>query len=486
MNTRVRRPSAARAAIVATILLTILASTASTASVVVGASGLCLVIIWMLLWNGSDPPILLLPALFQWSEVALQPLSTIWLQVPLNNLSPYGADLEYGALYGLAGVAALSMGLYLGAGRTSGTPLAVRLRLEAADWQFRSVARFAFAAIAAGYVLAAISGQAGPAREVINQASNIKYVGLFVLVYWCLVRRSHTSVVVGVMAFEIVFGMTGFFAQFKSSVLTFFIAAIAARPRLRSTDVAVVAIAATLIVFVAAFWSVVKPEYRKYLNQGSDAQTVSVPISGRLSYLQDAATSFDSAQLADGIERLVARHAYIEFLALTLENVPRSVPHEDGQLTLAVIAHMAMPRFLFPNKPILSSDTEIMAKYTGLTMTWNEHTSISIGNLGELYIDFGLFGGLVAAGVVGWLVGNVYRVLRRHRGSPALITSGLCLMVALQIAYFGTAYVKLMGAFVYCAIISVLVQRRGLPRILPWVFDRPLRVSRSGALPPRA
>jgi hypothetical protein len=240
-----------------------------------------------------------------------------------------------------------------------------------------------------------------------------------------------------------------------------------------------------LIVLVAAFWSVVKPEYRRYLNQGTDAQMVAVPISGRLSYLYDAAASFDGAQLSEGMERLVARHAYIDFLSLTLDNVPRNVAHEDGQLTFAVIAHLAMPRFLFPSKPILPSDTEIMAKYTGLPMTWNEHTSISIGNLGELYIDFGLIGGLAAAGVIGGIVGFAYRKLRNYRGASALVTAGLGLMVALPIAYFGTAYVKLMGAFVYCSIIAIAGQRHGLPFVMPWVFRHGARPSGSRIMRPR-
>lgn len=480
MRNDVKRPEAARAAILVTIVSSGLASAASTAPIVVLASGACLAFILALHWNGRDPPILLLPALFQWSEVALLPLSTIWQHVPLNNLSQYGADLERGALYGLAGVTALALGMYFGAGRSTGTPFAIRLRSDAAAWRFKEVARFAFAAMVVGYTLAAISGQAGPARELLHQASNIKYVGLFVLVYWCLARKSHTGVLVGVMSFEIVFGMTGFFAQFKDSVLTFFVAAIAARPRLRFTDVAIIMIAAAVIVLVSAFWSVVKPEYRRYLNRGTDAQVVAVPISGRLSYLYDAATSFDGAQLSEGMERLVARHAYIEFIALTLANVPRGISHQDGQLTFAVVAHLTMPRFLFPNKPILPSDTDIMAKYTGLPMTWNEHTSISIGNLGELYVDFGPIGGLAAAGVIGWLVGFIYRSLRKDRGASALITAGLCVMVALPIAYFGTAYVKLMGAFVYSSVIAIAAQRRGLPIILPWIFKYTMRVSRSG------
>jgi hypothetical protein len=155
-----------------------------------------------------------------------------------------------------------------------------------------------------------------------------------------------------------------------------------------------------------------------------------------------------------------------------MQNVPLAIPHENGQLTLAVLSHIAVPRFVSPDKPPLPSDTEVMVKYTGLPNTWNEDTSISIGYLGELYIDFGYAGGLVAVGVIGWLVGFVYGTLRNHPSSSVLITAGLCLMAVLPIAYFGTAYAKLIGAFVFSAAIALAVQRYVLPAALPTLLRK--------------
>lgn len=480
------RPAAARVALLAAVLVTGVAALVSTAPMIVTASGGCLVLVILLLWRSDAPPILLLPPLFQWSEVAIVPLSTIWLQVPLGALSRYGADLERSALYGLAGVSALAIGLALGSRRLRGTTFAARLRAETMVWRFREVARVAFAAMGAGYAFAVVSAMAGPARELFNQASNIKYVGLFMLAYWCLVRGSHYRVLGAVMAFEVVFGMTGFFAEFKNSVLTFLVAALAARPKLRPADFMAVGVAGVLLMSVAIFWSAIKIDYRLFLNQGTGAQVVTVPLSDRLSYLMDAAGSMDATRIAEGFDKLVSRHGYIEFLGLTMQNVPGGIPHENGQLTLAVLDHIAMPRVLFQDKPPLPSDTEIMAKYTGLRYRWDASTSISIGHLGELYIDFGYVGGLVAMGVMGWLVGLVYRTLRDYVASPVLITAGFCLMVTLPIAYFGTAYVKLIGSFVFTSVIAITVQRYALPTVLPMLLRQPARQSpRSRPAPPR-
>jgi len=135
------------------------------------------------------------------------------------------------------------------------------------------------------------------------------------------------------------------------------------------------------------------------------------------------------------------------------------VPHENGSLTLDVISHIAMPRLLFPDKAALPSDTEFMKKYTGLNYNWDENVSISIGNLGELYIDFGMIGGLIAEFLIGAIIAFVYRVIKDHSETSSIINAGLCLMIVLPAAYFGTAYIKLVGAFVFTSIIAIFSQR---------------------------
>jgi hypothetical protein len=469
MSVRVlKRPAVARVTLFATVLMTSFAAMASTAPLSIVASGATLALIILLLWRGDDPPILLLPALFQWSEIAMWPLSTIWKQLPINDLSIYQVDLEYSALYGMLGLTTLVIGCSLGSRCSNVMPFSVRLRTDATYWRYRDVASFSVATIAAGYAFAIVSSLAGPARELFNQASNVKYLGIFVLAYWCLIRESHYGVLFALSVFEVVFGMTGFFAEFKNSILTLIVAALAARPRLRSGDVVVVGATVSLLLGVATFWSSIKDDYRLLLNKGTGAQIVDISMADRLTYLASSVASMNGARLAEGFDKLVMRHGYIEYLALTMQNVPQGVPHENGQLTLGVLAHITMPRILFPDKPPLPSDTEIMAKYTGLglSLRWNENTSISIGYLGELYVDFGFFGAVMATGLIGWLVGRIYGMLRGDLRSPALISAGLCVMAVLPIAYFGTAYSKLIGSFVFSSAIAFALQRYALPIIL--------------------
>ena len=454
-----KRPQAANAIIAMTCVLSGVGAMVSTAPMLILVSGAVLCLIILLLWRGDDPPILLLPALFQWSEVAIVPLSTIWLNVSLNELSSYGADISMSALYGLLGIGALSTGMWLGSGVIKGPPLSSRLAEEAKSLTLTHVLTMSMPLIGLGYGFAALASSAGSASQVVSLAANVKCVGLFILTYWCLFRGKGYAILLCVMAFEVIFGMTGFFAQFKDSILTFFVAALAARPKIRAGDVLIVGLAASLILGVAIFWSAIKPDYRNFMNQGTGAQVVNVPVSERIDFLSNAASTFDQAKFADGFERLVARHGYVEFLSLVMTNIPQSMSHENGKLTVAVFRHITMPRFLWPEKPALPSDTEVMSKYTGLPMVWNSDTSISIGYLGELYVDFGYWGGLLASGSIGFVVGIGFGLIRSEKKASSFVVAGFCLMLALPIAYFGTAYIKMAGSFIMTsAIVFVLVK----------------------------
>lgn len=438
------------------VVIGLLAAT-SRAPLEVMASGFTLITIIFLLWRKDDPPILVLPPLFQWSEVAIVPISTIWKDVPLNALSPSGTSLNTAAIYGLLGILCLSVGLRLGMGVLRGFNR--RLREDTQRTGFRSVAKWSFGLIAGGYVFESLSGSAGPARELFLQAGNLRYVGLFMLTYWCLINQKQLGLLFLVICFEILFGLTGFFAEFKNSLLVVIVAVAAARSRPSIRNIALISCAVGLLLAIALFWTHVKQDYRSFVNMGSGEQVVLVSLGERVDFITRRVFEFGAKDTAVGLEQLVDRHGYIEFLARTMNFVPGGIAHENGALTAATFRHITMPRFIFPGKPTLPSDTEIMARYTGQDMLWSGNTSISIGHLGELYVDFGYIGGLIGMGTIGLVLGFVYRQIRNSYRSPLVMSAGLCLMAALPVAYFGTAYTKLVGAMIFSSAVAMLFQR---------------------------
>jgi hypothetical protein len=101
----------------------------------------------------------------------------------------------------------------------------------------------------------------------------------------------------------------------------------------------------------------------------------------------------------------------------------------------------------------------------------DERTSISIGYLGELYIDFGIGGALLAVFLLGLAFGRCYRAIRDHPRTPDFVSQGLCMMVALALATFDSALIKLVGGFVMVAAAALLLQRWILPALISGYAD---------------
>jgi hypothetical protein len=376
-----RPPHAALPASIAVILATLIAAPSSGSAFLVVAVGATLSALILLLWPAREVPFLLLPAVYQWSQVAAMPIQTIFTGETLAQSSAFGGPQDAAALFGLAAVLALAAGMRIGIKTRSLRALAPESIVR--DWPQREILLLCLGAIALGHLLMAASNYAGPARQILRALGGINLAGLFLLAFWCLIRRRGMVYLALAAAFELVAGMTGFFADFRGPVLVLALATIAAKPHFRVGGAVLATVVAAAAVLLACFWSSVKVDYRAFLNGGTGEQTVVQPLDARLGYLLGAAHDFDRAQLSDGFDRLIARQGYIDFLALTIERVPRVMPHENGARLGETIKHVLTPRIIFPDKPVTPNDTTVTARYTGLAIDneGNSNTSISIGYL---------------------------------------------------------------------------------------------------------
>lgn len=472
-----RQPAPARFAILLVFFLSLIGLDFSGSPLTVLAGAICFCTTVALLWRTTDLPVLLLPAMYQWLQVAVKPILTIIYEQPIEDVANFGfhlgPGLEPAALFGFAGVMCLAIGLKIG----SGTPNihVDQLRAETTRWSRRAIIPLSVSAIAVGHIVDIFAGLSGTAIQLILPFSAIKSVGLFVLAYWCFINRTGYRYLAAVMAFEIVIGLTGFFADFREPVLVLALAAISARPTIRPSNIAIITVVTILILGIATFWSAVKNDYRSFANGGTSAQAVVQPFDARLDYLYQAALGFDSAQFADGFEKLLSRFSYIDFLGATLSYVPMYLPHQDGSLMGSALLNIATPRILFPDKAPVPDDTEVTRRYTGLDLRNVEGTSISIGYLGDLYIDFGYVGALVATVIVGIAMGFGYRILRDYDRLPRLITFGITSMLILPLAGFETELIKYIDGAVLTFGGALVVQRIIAPRVLAMYVVSPRR-----------
>jgi hypothetical protein len=468
------------------LVLSLLSISLSSSPLTAAAAGLSLAATVLMLWRPNDIPILLLPIGYQWLQVAVKPILAVIYDKPIDNvLNGIGFQVESGteaaALFGFAGVFCLCLGIRLGS-RGVRVDAARALPIETRIWDKGILLRLSFSAIVIGRVAVMFASAAGAAYQLFLAFAGLEYVGLFALAYWCFINATGYRYLIAVMTFEILIGFTGYFADFQTPIIVLAIAALATRPSLRPLSIVIMTCLVAAVLCLATFWSEIKYDYRNFANGGSGAQTVSQPLDARLSYIYDAASRFDASQFADGFNRLLARFSYIDFLGATLNYVPSMVPHEDGKLIGMAVANMLMPRILFPDKQSLRSDTEVTSEYTGLIFySGAEQTSISIGYLGELYIDFGYIGALIATIIIGAIFGFGYRLLRDYDRTPLLVNYGICTMLGLSFTDFGTALVKTLNGAVLAFAAAMIIQRFIVPRALALYFPQykrqPVRVN---------
>lgn len=261
---------------------------------------------------------------------------------------------------------------------------------------------------------------------------------------WLTQRRGLPllSLVVGI---ELVLGLGGFFSSGFTAV--FFAIGVGVLCVLRShwrriAPVLVVSVPA--LILLGSVWTAVKPAYRKVLNQGTATQTVQIDMSERLSTLGNLSGGLGKDELSAGLVGLALRLSYVDFLAEVLARIPAVQPHEYGEVWYEAIYHVLTPRFLFPDKPALPSDSERTMRFTGRELASDaQGTSISIGYVGECYIDFGI-PGIVA---IPFLMGLCYGFIARRLtglapGGDALIVVALMAELYSPVRMFESSNIK--------------------------------------------
>jgi hypothetical protein len=99
-----------------------------------------------------------------------------------------------------------------------------------------------------------------------------------------------------------------------------------------------------------------------------------------------------------------------------MDLVPRKVPYAQGETVKDAFMFALLPRVLFADKPRGASRI-IFARFTGLQL--NQSTTMGLSIPGEMYANFGYWGGVLGTFVFGSFVGLAYsRFATLARKSP--------------------------------------------------------------------
>ncbi len=219
---------------------------------------------------------------------------------------------------------------------------------------------------------------------------------------------------VPLLAFEVLLGFTGFFAEFREPVIFALLGLVQIYDMRKVRHTVVLGLTSFAVVIMVVTWTAIKPEYRSAFEDvgGTRAQRISLvrELSGR--FAADA-----TVRLAETIDLSVDRLWAVYYPALAVDRVPALIPHTNGDLMWSGIRHILMPRLFFPDKPGLISDSEKVREYSGVHVAGAEEgTSIAFGYATELYIDFGVPNMFFPLFMIGmllfWCVRRVDRMIR--------------------------------------------------------------------------
>lgn len=440
----------------------------------VSAQPLLLTCVWLvvpvlvrLLWRQGEPPLLLLGALMLWLISSAQALYYAgYLGQPLAEVYG-GPELERVVWLSLAGTLALALGMRLALTDLPSAPAAT-LREEVRSFSIRKLFIAYLVSLFAANGLGASAAFGLPRlSQFVFAAYNLRWALFFLLCYAVLARREEQRLLALAIAIEIGMGFMSYWGEFKDFFFFFILAFVAARPRLTLRQSATAGTLTLLIVLLGLFWTAVKPEYRAFLNQGTDTQRVLVSVPERIEKIGTMALEIRARDLSEGVEPLINRVGYVEYFAHAVNYVPRSVPHEDGALWGKAVMHILKPRLFFPNKPAIH-DSEVTQRYTGIDVSgYREGTSINLGYPAESYVDFGPRGMLVPIFFVGIFFGLIYRYF--SYAHPLIIGFALVCPVLVHSTSQLRSTPKLLGTTIVNAIFMALVLAFAVPYFLEWV-----------------
>lgn len=153
------------------------------------------------------------------------------------------------------------------------------------------------------------------------------------------------------------------------------------------------------LLFIIVFQGT-KADYRKLVWENDLSFSEKVSTLGSLISLETILASLElEVENNESLLQTIHRLNQGWQTSKVIDHVPKVVPFQNGKQLVNDILSSFMPRFLWPNKRIVN-DYEHFNFYTGYNL--NSATSMSIGVIGDFYINFGKIGTIVMMYIFGW------------------------------------------------------------------------------------
>ncbi len=387
------------------IVLVLIISISSPFPVLILSSFLFLAVIANIVRvNPVQPGILFFIFVYHWLQIATTPFAA-WLGgISINemSMSSFGVFTIWICFIGL---------VFLGLGysywiRKLELPSIEQLRIEIESFSFNKILFLYLLLFVLNIYIRIFAFYYPGITQPLLRVAELKVVFLYLLIYFVYLTKRHLLTLLVVIIIEFIFGFTGYFSGFKNIIFYLIIAAIPLISRITFSRIIIGGTGVYAIFILALSWQAIKGEYRSFLNQGTNTQTVKVDPAASLKKVKDLFANLDAETRDRTTFAFLNRIAYTKYIANSMEYVPSYKAHQNGALWFENVSFALIPRFINPNKGI-KDDSQKVIEYTGIRVASRlEGASISLGYFGDCYIDFGFLGMMPFLFLIGWFIGS--------------------------------------------------------------------------------
>ena len=400
---------------------------------------------WRYLRDDNGLPILPMAMTFQWVQVT----AGIWYyaatgrRIETMDLSDYRPMM----LIGLGCVASLILGLCAGLRIVRrATPETGVERHETVPLGWRGLSILYVGVLALQGTMQDLAYQFPDFTQPILMFRFVHLAVLFIILRRLSQPVLRWPLIGALMLFEVVLGVSGFFAGFREPLVMAVVALFEIFKPRRLQHWVVLGTFATVMLVVSVMWMSVRVEYRKEFDNETFARSKGAQVN-RMAALSTGWWQ-DEHEVTNDTDRLVDRLWVIYYPALAVSRVPAVLPHTNGSITFGALQHILSPRVFFPTKAELQNDSEMVRKYSGVYVAGTaEGTTIAFGYGAESYIDFGLPWMFIPIFLYGLLAGLAYEILSTRVRHDELRAGLLAVIFWLALYLFERSWVKTLGLF---------------------------------------
>lgn len=233
--------------------------------------------------------------------------------------------------------------------------------------------------------------------------------------------------------------VSGFFSYFSTFKEVFFYTAIVAMTYITkiSLSISIKGITAVfLLFFIAVVWTVVKGDYRSFLNEGSQQQVVTVSQNAAFGKLSDLLSIVNKETFAEGVGQFFYRLQYVYHLSKAMDHVPAEEPFQHGAVWRETVKFTTVPRFLNPDKGVYDASVKA-SRFTGIQYLGQASgVSFSLGYFADCYVDFGIPGMFAALALIAFVWSKIFRFFLLKSTGNIVINYAIAAAFFVQFCFF--------------------------------------------------